>query len=119
MIAQSRGIVGVRGAMHCRQQISGRRNAECHQARYVMSYACCGVGECVEHDIAHDRGDHLRDRLAHQAVHFLRDHEARGAGRVKLDDDLSMCVPQFPLQGRKVSIWRLLNHTRCRRRVRP
>jgi D-alanyl-D-alanine carboxypeptidase len=32
-------------------------------------------------------------------------------GRVKLDDDLSKYVPQFPLQGRKVSIHQLLNHT--------
>jgi CubicO group peptidase (beta-lactamase class C family) len=32
-------------------------------------------------------------------------------GRVKLDDDLSKFVPQFPLQGRKVSIRQLLNHT--------
>jgi CubicO group peptidase (beta-lactamase class C family) len=32
-------------------------------------------------------------------------------GRVKLDDDLSRYVPQFPLQGRKVSIHQLLNHT--------
>ena len=32
-------------------------------------------------------------------------------GRVKLDDDLSKYVPQFPLQGRKVSIRQLLNHT--------
>ena len=32
-------------------------------------------------------------------------------GRVKLDDDLSTYVPQFPLQGRKVSIRQLLNHT--------
>ncbi|MBC8089700.1 MAG: beta-lactamase family protein [Phycisphaerae bacterium] len=33
------------------------------------------------------------------------------AGRVKLDDDLSKYVPQFPLQGKKVSIRQLLNHT--------
>ena len=32
-------------------------------------------------------------------------------GRVKLDDDLSTYVPQFPLHGRKVSIRQLLNHT--------
>jgi CubicO group peptidase (beta-lactamase class C family) len=32
-------------------------------------------------------------------------------GKVKLDDDLSKYVPQFPLQGRKVSIHQLLNHT--------
>ncbi len=32
-------------------------------------------------------------------------------GRVRLDDDLSKYVPQFPLQGRKVSIHELLNHT--------
>jgi D-alanyl-D-alanine carboxypeptidase len=32
-------------------------------------------------------------------------------GRVKLDDDLSKYVPQFPLQGKKVSIHELLNHT--------
>ena len=32
-------------------------------------------------------------------------------GRVKLDDDLSKYVPQFPLQGRKVSIRQLLSHT--------
>ena len=32
-------------------------------------------------------------------------------GRVKLDDDLSKYVPQFPLQGKKVSIRQLLNHT--------
>lgn len=32
-------------------------------------------------------------------------------GRVKLDDDLSKFVPQFPLQGKKVSIRQLLNHT--------
>jgi D-alanyl-D-alanine carboxypeptidase len=32
-------------------------------------------------------------------------------GRVKLDDDLSRYVPQFPLQGRKVTIRQLLNHT--------
>ena len=32
-------------------------------------------------------------------------------GKVKLDDDLSMYVPQFPLQGKKVSIRQLLNHT--------
>ncbi len=32
-------------------------------------------------------------------------------GRVKLDDDLSKYVPQFPLQGKKVSIHQLLNHT--------
>jgi len=32
-------------------------------------------------------------------------------GRVKLDDDLSKYVPQFPLQGKKVSIRHLLNHT--------
>lgn len=33
------------------------------------------------------------------------------AGRIKLDDDLSKYVPQFPLQGHKVSIRQLLNHT--------
>ena len=32
-------------------------------------------------------------------------------GRVKMDDDLSKYVPQFPLQGKKVSIHQLLNHT--------
>ena len=32
-------------------------------------------------------------------------------GRVKLDDDLSKYVPQFPLQGKQVSIRQLLNHT--------
>ncbi len=32
-------------------------------------------------------------------------------GRVKLDDDLSKYVPQFPLNGKKVSIRQLLNHT--------
>ena len=32
-------------------------------------------------------------------------------GRVKLDDDLSKYVPQFPLQGRRVTIHQLLNHT--------
>jgi D-alanyl-D-alanine carboxypeptidase len=32
-------------------------------------------------------------------------------GRVRLDDDLSRYVPQFPLQGKKVSIRQLLNHT--------
>src|SRR5687768_13040734 len=32
-------------------------------------------------------------------------------GRVKLDDDLSKYVPQFPLQGKKVSIRELLNTT--------
>lgn len=32
-------------------------------------------------------------------------------GRVRLDDDLSKYVPQFPLQGKKVSIHQLLNHT--------
>jgi D-alanyl-D-alanine carboxypeptidase len=32
-------------------------------------------------------------------------------GRVKLDDDLSKYVPQFPLQGKKVMIRHLLNHT--------
>ena len=32
-------------------------------------------------------------------------------GRVKLDDDLSKFVPQFPLQGKKVTIRQLLNHT--------
>ena len=32
-------------------------------------------------------------------------------GRVKLDDDLSKYVPLFPLQGKKVSIRHLLNHT--------
>jgi CubicO group peptidase (beta-lactamase class C family) len=32
-------------------------------------------------------------------------------GRVKLDDDLSKYVPQLPLQGKKVSIHQLLNHT--------
>src|SRR5436305_5493534 len=31
--------------------------------------------------------------------------------RVRLDDDLSRYVPQFPLQGRKVTIRQLLNHT--------
>jgi D-alanyl-D-alanine carboxypeptidase len=32
-------------------------------------------------------------------------------GRLKLDDDLSKYVPQFPLQGKHVSIRQLLNHT--------
>ncbi len=32
-------------------------------------------------------------------------------GRVKLDDDLSKYVPQFPLHGKSVSIHQLLNHT--------
>jgi D-alanyl-D-alanine carboxypeptidase len=32
-------------------------------------------------------------------------------GRVRLDDDLSKYVPQFPLQGKKVTIRQLLNHT--------
>jgi CubicO group peptidase (beta-lactamase class C family) len=32
-------------------------------------------------------------------------------GRVKLDDDLSKYVPQLPLQGRRVTIRQLLNHT--------
>ena len=32
-------------------------------------------------------------------------------GRVKLDDDLSKYVPQFPLQGHNVTIRQLLNHT--------
>ena len=32
-------------------------------------------------------------------------------GRVKLDDDLSKYVPQFPLHGQKVSIRQLLTHT--------
>ena len=32
-------------------------------------------------------------------------------GRVRLDDDLSKYIPQFPLQGRQVSIRQLLNHT--------
>ncbi|HEV8233447.1 MAG TPA: serine hydrolase domain-containing protein, partial [Gemmatimonadaceae bacterium] len=32
-------------------------------------------------------------------------------GRVRLDDDLSKYVPQFPLQGKKASIHELLNHT--------
>jgi CubicO group peptidase (beta-lactamase class C family) len=32
-------------------------------------------------------------------------------GRVKLDDDLSKYVPQFPLQGKHVSIRQLLTHT--------
>lgn len=32
-------------------------------------------------------------------------------GRVKLDDDLSKYVPQFPMQGKKVSVRQLLNHT--------
>ena len=32
-------------------------------------------------------------------------------GKVKLDDDLSKYVPQFPLQGRRVTIHQLLNHT--------
>ena len=32
-------------------------------------------------------------------------------GKVKLDDDLSKFVPQFPLQGKRVSIRQLLNHT--------
>jgi CubicO group peptidase (beta-lactamase class C family) len=31
--------------------------------------------------------------------------------RVRLDDDLSKYVPQFPLQGKKVTIRELLNHT--------
>ena len=32
-------------------------------------------------------------------------------GRIKLDDDLSKYVPEFPLQGRHVSIRQLLDHT--------
>lgn len=32
-------------------------------------------------------------------------------GKVKLDDDLSQYVPQFPLQGKRVTIRHLLNHT--------
>jgi CubicO group peptidase (beta-lactamase class C family) len=32
-------------------------------------------------------------------------------GKVKLDDDMSKYVPQFPLQGRHVTIRQLLNHT--------
>lgn len=32
-------------------------------------------------------------------------------GKVKLDDDLSKFVPQFPLRGKKVSIRQLLSHT--------
>ena len=32
-------------------------------------------------------------------------------GKLKLDDDLSKYVPQFPLQGKHVSIRQLLNHT--------
>src|ERR1700761_4550115 len=32
-------------------------------------------------------------------------------GRVKLDDDLSKYVPQFPLHGHKVTIRQLLTHT--------
>ena len=32
-------------------------------------------------------------------------------GRVKLGDDLSVYVPQFPLQGKMVTIRQLLNHT--------
>lgn len=32
-------------------------------------------------------------------------------GKVKLDDDLSKYVPQFPLHGNKVTIRQLLNHT--------
>jgi CubicO group peptidase (beta-lactamase class C family) len=32
-------------------------------------------------------------------------------GRLKLDDDMSKYVPQFPLQGKKVTIRHLLNHT--------
>lgn len=32
-------------------------------------------------------------------------------GKVKLDDDLSKFVPQFPLQGKQVTIRHLLNHT--------
>lgn len=32
-------------------------------------------------------------------------------GKVKLDDDLSKFVPQFPLQGKHVTIRQLLNHT--------
>ncbi|HEY9227444.1 MAG TPA: serine hydrolase domain-containing protein, partial [Gemmatimonadaceae bacterium] len=32
-------------------------------------------------------------------------------GKVKLDDDMSKYIPQFPLQGNKVSIRQLLNHT--------
>jgi len=32
-------------------------------------------------------------------------------GRVKLDDDLSKFVPQFPLHGKRVSIYQLLSHT--------
>ena len=37
-------------------------------------------------------------------------------GRVKLDDDLSKYVPQFPLQGKKVSIRQLLNRRRSGQR---
>src|SRR3954470_24117546 len=33
------------------------------------------------------------------------------AGRINLDDDLSKYVPQFPLQGKHVSIRHLLTHT--------
>jgi D-alanyl-D-alanine carboxypeptidase len=33
------------------------------------------------------------------------------AGRINLDDDLSKYVPQFPLQGQRVSIRQLLTHT--------
>jgi D-alanyl-D-alanine carboxypeptidase len=33
------------------------------------------------------------------------------AGRINLDDDLSKYLPQFPLQGKRVSIRQLLNHT--------
>ena len=32
-------------------------------------------------------------------------------GKVKLDDDMSKYIPQFPLQGRHVTIRQLLNHT--------
>ena len=32
-------------------------------------------------------------------------------GKVKMDDDLSKFVPQFPLHGKQVSIHQLLNHT--------
>lgn len=32
-------------------------------------------------------------------------------GRIKLDDDLSQYVPQFPLHGKKISIRQLLTHT--------
>jgi CubicO group peptidase (beta-lactamase class C family) len=32
-------------------------------------------------------------------------------GKLRLDDDLSKYVPQFPLQGKKVTIRHLLNHT--------